>query len=445
MKDLSLEKKTAIVVKAQSLFVKGTNRLMDGSLKILTTMFKPVGKTSIKRILAGYHNQEKAGNKTPSLASKRVGKCGRNSKLTEQLRKTYADIGNTYARLWIRLSMRMLQEDLKKQNIHLSTSTIWTHLKLMHSKKKNIRIKPILSPAQRKARIQWIIDRIDTSHGVERSKLYYLDLLSWVCLDESWFYMQRVNNEVLIFEGVDIPFPPTTRHKSHIEKVMFLVALARPQKRPDGSWFDGKIGLWSCTEAQAAKRNSVKRPKGTMITNNKSMDSAFYLDIFEREGGLLDCMKEKMPFIDQNTFRIQQDGAGPHTGKDSPAKIEAAALLKGMKVQVMTQPSNSPDLNILDLGFFHSLKSRVSKLKNGVKTADDLIGNVKQAFNEYNRESLDHIWAHQFRVWNSILQVDGGNYYPAPHGHGRAKEKKNGSAVDLEVDKVSYISAKKIL
>ena len=123
MKDISVEKKTAIVVKAQSLFVKGTNRLMNGSLKILKTMFKPISKASIDRILAGYHNQEKAGNKTPSLKSKRVGACGRHSKLTEQLKTLYATIGNTYARLWIRLSIRMVQEDLKKEGVHLSTST----------------------------------------------------------------------------------------------------------------------------------------------------------------------------------------------------------------------------------------------------------------------------------------------------------------------------------
>ena len=75
-----------------------------------------------------------------------------------------------------------------------------------------------------------------------------MDQLDTVMVDKSWFFLQTVDNSILVWDGIKVPESPTCQHKSHIVKVVFLVALARPQHRPDGTRFDGKVGLWPCTE-----------------------------------------------------------------------------------------------------------------------------------------------------------------------------------------------------
>ena len=52
----------------------------------------------------------------------------------------------------------------------------------------------------------------------------------------------------------------------------------------------------------------------------------------------------------------EQDGATPHTGKDNPDILNSAGMGRGWLVELKTQPSQSPDLNVNDLGFFASLK-----------------------------------------------------------------------------------------
>jgi hypothetical protein len=43
-------------------------------------------------------------------------------------------------------------------------------------------------------------------------------------------------------DDIDVLVLPQCQHKSHIEKIMFITAMARPRMFPDGTWFDGKIG-----------------------------------------------------------------------------------------------------------------------------------------------------------------------------------------------------------
>ena len=52
----------------------------------------------------------------------------------------------------------------------------------------------------------------------------------------------------------------------------------------------------------------------------------------------------------------------------------------------MTQSAQSVDLNINDLGFFASLKSRVWKERFG--TIDDLVKGIQRLFGAYDSETL---------------------------------------------------------
>ena len=64
-----------------------------------------------------------------------------------------------------------------------------------------------------------------------------------VHVDEKWFYLTRDQENYIMVD--DEPDPQrTVKHKSHVEKVMFLAATAKPRwDAHKKQWFDGKIGL----------------------------------------------------------------------------------------------------------------------------------------------------------------------------------------------------------
>ena len=94
----------------------------------------------------------------------------------------------------------------------------------------------------------------------------YHDYFDSVHLDEKWFFMTEAQLNMYLVPGEEPP-NRSVRHKSHILKVMFLAALARPRFNEAGECtFDGKIGIWPFVERVAARRGSIRRPAGTIET-----------------------------------------------------------------------------------------------------------------------------------------------------------------------------------
>lgn len=67
----------------------------------------------------------------------------------------------------------------------------------------------------------------------------------------------------------------------------------------------------------------------------------------------------------------------------------------------MCQPPSSPDLNVLDLGFF----SAIQALQHQVcpKNVEELISAVKKYFEEYPTRKINHIFltlhARNYEIW----------------------------------------------
>jgi hypothetical protein len=73
---------------------------------------------------------------------------------------------------------------------------------------------------------------------------------------------------------------------------------------------------------------------------------------------------------------IQQDNAKPHLLLNDPDIIAAlAGADREISIQLMMQPANSPDFNILNLCFFRSLPSLSQKRKS--RNMKELIENVE--------------------------------------------------------------------
>jgi hypothetical protein len=65
--------------------------------------------------------------------------------------------------------------------------------------------------------------------------------------------------------------------------------------------------------------------------------------------------------------------------------LSQASSTNGRRFNFICQ---SPDLNILDLGLFHSLKCKVSQLKQAATNIDQLIAKVKIAYTQYEANTL---------------------------------------------------------
>ncbi|CAN0491718.1 unnamed protein product [Discosporangium mesarthrocarpum] len=91
-------------------------------------------------------------------------------------------------------------------------------------------------------------------------------------------------------------------------------------------------------------------------------DGAKYKKIMINE--VIPAIKAKMPRPPGHTIFVQQDSAKPHTEKGIMEAIQAEAR---NSIILETQSSNSPDLNMNDLGFFHSIQQLKEDV--GVSTA----------------------------------------------------------------------------
>lgn len=97
----------------------------------------------------------------------------------------------------------------------------------------------------------------------------------------------------------------------------------------------------------------------------------------------------------------------------------------------MTQPSQSPDLNILDLGMFNSLKRSAEQMKFRATIIEELIEKIEKVYRAYAPKTLNSICNTQILSWNEILKVKGDNVYKvSPRKGARGGPFK----VDLKVD-----------
>ena len=78
------------------------------------------------------------------------------------------------------------------------------------------------------------------------------------------------------------------------------------------------------------------------------------------------------------------------------------------------QPFNSPDNNILDLAFFHSLQACAWEMKEA-QNVEGIIANVKRAYMEYDPRIINRAWLTYASCLNEIVLCQGNNNYKIPH------------------------------
>jgi hypothetical protein len=277
------------------------------------------------------------------------------------------------------------------------------------------KLKPTLTDKNKEARYTFALDQINmaTAHLVRPR---FLDLMDRVHIDEKWFHMCQDGEGYLLCLDEEPP-ERHVKHKGYIGKVMFLCAQARPRWNPHtNTQWDGKIGIWPIGNYTTAKRNSKHRPAGTTEWENHNVDHELYRDM------MVDLVfteiMNKWPVGQWNNpsfrIRIQQDGAGGHTKFDDVYLSQALEDL-GLadKISIYTQPPNSPDLNILDLGLFNALQC--AYYDHAPRNEVELITMVEQTYGDYPHEQINRLFITLQTVFNSILANNGCNQYKLTH------------------------------
>ena len=81
---------------------------------------------------------------------------------------------------------------------------------------------------------------------------------------------------------------------------------------------------------------------------------------------------------------------------------------KGINGTLYTQAANSPDVNLLDLGFFRAIQS----FNNAVpKNEEELIKAVSTAYERYLQNKINQTWLTPQCCFNQIVMSNGNNDY----------------------------------
>ncbi|XP_057779623.1 uncharacterized protein LOC130998210 [Salvia miltiorrhiza] len=243
-------------------------------------------------------------------------------------------------------------------NLGVSKSLIHKWVKEKKLKPHTNAIKPFLTPQNRLSRLKWSLNKL--SSITEDGFIKFQSMYNTIHIDEKWFYRTKTNDRYYILPNEEEPYR-TCKSKRYIEKIMFMCAVARPIFGLDGRCiFDGKFGIFPFTTMEATQRNSKNRMKGTM-----------------------------------------------------EVKPITAATKEVMKCCLLKEPANSPDTNVNDLGFFRAIQTLKDQKPAG--NVEELLKNVKDAYDEYPPEKLNHVFITLQSCYHEIIKARGGNDYKIPH------------------------------
>ena len=191
-------------------------------------------------------------------------------------------------------------------------------------------------------------------------------------------------------------------------KVMFTCAVCRPR---DG--WDGKIGVYALVEYVKAKRTTKYYKRGEYRLVSMSVMKDVYREVLTKQ--ILNDLKKKWPSRRDRRIKIQHDGATCHI-KNDDAKFRAycAEHMQGWDIEIVVQPARSPDLNVLDLGFFSSLQT-LQWSYDFPDNCNALVANVLRAYDKIDCTIIDKCFVTLQTVLDEVLKCCGNNNYKILH------------------------------
>ncbi|ETV93782.1 hypothetical protein H310_12346 [Aphanomyces invadans] len=258
----------------------------------------------------------------------------------------------------------------------ISKSILARHFKTGTIERRSSRLKPLLTKDNR-------LERLAFCGAHVKMNLEAPTHLN-PCLTSSVGEDAPDKKKTYVVPGQD-PARRVCKTKRFVPKVMFLAAVARP--RPEEG-FDGKIG--------------------TMVTTLVNVDGATYRDFVLHQ--VVPAIKSRFPSKTKRVF-LQHDNATPHATIDDGVLAEVST--DGWVFMVRRQPPNSPDFNVLDLGFLASIQAL--QYKTFSRSVDDVISSTLCAFEALRVETLGNVFLTLQAIMRQILEHDGNNDFKIPH------------------------------
>ena len=84
-----------------------------------------------------------------------------------------------------------------------------------------------------------------------------------------------------------------------------------------------------------------------------------------------------------------------------------------MEYQNSRQPPNSPDFNVLDLGFFRAIQTL--QLEWDIRGTGELIEDVLDAFDAMKHCTLNAVFLTLQKVYECTMEANGANDFRIPH------------------------------
>ena len=83
------------------------------------------------------------------------------------------------------------------------------------------------------------------------------------------------------------------------------------------------------------------------------------------------------------------------------------------KIQLSTQPANSPDTNVNDNGLFNALQAGYKRY--APRNASDMLEAVAKVYKEYPYRKINHMFLTLQTNYDEIIKCEGDNMYKIPH------------------------------
>ncbi|XP_042065382.1 uncharacterized protein LOC121808885 [Salvia splendens] len=279
--------------------------------------------------------------------------------------------------------------------MEVSKTTIGRFLKSNQLKPHTSAIKPTLTETNKIARMKWCLSHIQPT--LAEGKLLYHSMHNMVHIDEKWFYMTKTSDRYYLLPEEDVPYR-SCKSKRFITKVMFMAAIIPAIK--------------------------AKWPKPVQSITKEVMKTCLLNQI-------IPAIKAKWPANASKKIFIQQDNVKPHL-RAADQLFETLASTDGFEFHLISQPPNSPDTNVLDLGYFRAIQSlQDDKMATSI---DDLLRNVFTSFEELSPQTLNRVFITLQSCLTTILQVHGKNDYKIPHMNKDRLQRTEGLPLQLQVE-----------
>jgi hypothetical protein len=144
---------------------------------------------------------------------------------------------------------------------------------------------------------------------------------------------------------------------------------------------------------------SVRVPRGSEVEKDVSCDSTFMLESLEDAGT---SIRSALHWVDSDDpIYLFIDNAGGHGTDEAKGEYEST-LLKKYRIIVVWQVPNSPETNLLDLGFWATQQAIVERLHRLCRMdPDGLSRTVRDAFLLVEAVTISKI----FKRWELVLQL----------------------------------------